>query len=132
MPFGLCNAPATFQENLEIMLPGFRWKSCLVYVDDVIIFPSNFEEHLNHVRQVLSTLKKGAFSLKLKKCVWFSPTVAYLGHVIYPGKLAVAMKNTAAIEGFTWTKIQTKVRAFRGKCNMYRRFIPNFARVPAP
>ena len=132
MPFGLCNAPATFQRTLDIMLSGFRWKTCLVYVDDVVIFSSSFDEHLDHVRQILTVLKKGGLSLKLKKCVWFSPTVDYLGHVIYPGKLAVAKKNTIAIEKFTWPKTQTEVRAFLGICNMYRRFAPNFARVAAP
>eukprot|EP00171_Calliarthron_tuberculosum_P003874 IDg3874t1 len=57
MPFGLCNAPATFQRTLDILLAGFRWKTCLVYLDDVIIFSKNFDEHLQHVEDVLSTLQ---------------------------------------------------------------------------
>ncbi len=57
MPFGLCNAPATFQRTLDILLTGYRWRSCLVYLNDVIIFSSTFDEHLGHVRDILQVLK---------------------------------------------------------------------------
>ncbi len=90
MPFGLCNAPATFQRTLDILLTGYRWRSCLVYLDDVIIFSSTFDEHLGHILQVL---KGAGLSLKLRKCHFFSDKVDYLGHVIRPGRLAVATRT---------------------------------------
>lgn len=132
MPFGLCNAPATFQRTLDILLAGLRWKTCLVYLDDVIIFSNSFEEHVQHVREVLSALQTAGLSLKLKKCKLFSATVDYLGHVIRPGKLAVAEKNTDAIKMCSYPSTQTQLRSFLGMCNVYRRFVPCFARVAAP
>ena len=132
MPFGLCNAPATFQRTLDILLSGYNWRSCLVYVDDVVIFSSTFDDHVRHVREVLTALRAGGLSLKLKKCTFFSPTVDYLGHVIRPGPLEVAEKNTAALKQAQYPRTQTELRSFLGMCNVYRRFVPNFARVSAP
>ena len=100
MPFGLCNAPATFQRTREILLYGLRCKSCLVYLDDIIIFSNSEDEHWEHVEEILSILKKFGLSLKLKKCHFFTKTVDYLCHVIRPGILEVATKNTQALRGF--------------------------------
>ena len=132
MPFGLCTAPASFQRTVDIVLSGFRWKSCLVYLDDVIVFSKNFDEHLAHVSEVLTALRDAGFSLNLRKCDFFKQQVDYLGHVIRPGKLSVAQKTTEAVAGFHPPKTQTHVRSFLGLCNVYRRFVPNFARVAAP
>ena len=66
MPFGLCNAPATFQRTVDILLSGYRWKTCLVYLDDVIIFSISIEEHLKHVDEVLE--KQSACFEDM--CVW--------------------------------------------------------------
>ena len=75
MPFGLCNAPATFQRTVDILLSLYRWKSCLVYLDDIIVFSNTVEEHLTHVDEVLQVLRDSGFSLKLKKCNFFTQSV---------------------------------------------------------
>jgi hypothetical protein len=67
MPFGLTNAPATFQRAVDITLAGLTWKICLVYLDDIIIFSKNFEEHLEHLEEVLTRIYRAGLSLKLKK-----------------------------------------------------------------
>jgi Reverse transcriptase (RNA-dependent DNA polymerase) len=97
MPFGLTNAPATLQRIVDMILAGLTWKSCLVYIDDIPIFSSSFEEHLSHLDQVLERFYRAGISLKLSKCHFCKDTVSYLGYVIRPGQLAVAEKNTAAL-----------------------------------
>ena len=97
MPFGLRNAPATFQRAIDIILSGLKCKTCLVYLDDIIVYSTSREAHLQHLDEVLSTLEKSGLSLKLSKCHFFKKTVDYLGHVIHPGRLEVAQKNTQAL-----------------------------------
>ena len=132
MPFGLCNAPATFQRTLYILLAGLRWNSCLVYLDDIIVFSRSIEDHFQHLGEILAILKEAGLSLKLKKCNFFTKTVDYFAHVMRPGKLEVSEKNTAALKGFKEPTTQTQLRSFLGMCNICRRFVPNFARVTAP
>ena len=132
MRFGLCNDPATFQRTLDILLSGLRWKSCLVYLDDIIIF-SNFEyEHLEHIEKIRSILKKFRQPLKLNKCHFFTKTVEYLRHAVRPGILDVATENTQAQRGFEETATKTQLRSILGMCNLYRRFMPKFSRTAAP
>ena len=132
MPFGLRNAPATFQRALDIILSGVRWQTCLIYLDDVIVFSKNEEEHVAHVDEVLTLLRSAGVSLKLKKCEFFKPKVDYLGHVITPGKLAVATENTKAFEHAAFPRNATQVRSFLGAANVYRRFVKNFSGIAKP
>ena len=81
---------------------------------------------------ILQVLKRAGLSLNVKKCHFFKHSVDYLGHVITPGKLAVATKNTEAITNASFPTTQSGVRRFLGMCNMYRRFVPNFSEVAAP
>ena len=67
MPFGRFNAPATFQRTVDMLLSGYRWRTCLVYLDDIIVFSNAKENHLTHVREIVIILKNGGFSLKLRK-----------------------------------------------------------------
>lgn len=87
MVFELTNAPATFQKALDVILPSFQWKTCLIYLDDVIAFSNSVEEHLFKVAKILFILKSSHVSLELSKCECFRTTVSYLGHVTKPGKL---------------------------------------------
>jgi hypothetical protein len=131
LPFGLRNAPATFQRAIDIILSGIRWKTCLVYLDDVIVFSSNRAAHLSHVNEVLILLRDAVLSLKLKKCLFFAETVHYIGHVIRTGRLGVAQKNTEALKTARLPKTQTEVRSLLGLCNVYRRFVPHFSAISA-
>jgi hypothetical protein len=132
LPFGLRNAPATFQRAIDIILSGVKWKTCLVYLDDVIVLSGSRSAHLTHVAEVLTLLGNAGLSLKLKKCHLFSETVDYLGHVIRPGGLGVAEKNTAALKTAPLPRTQTELRSFLGLCNVYRRFVPRFSAIAAP
>ena len=132
MPFGLTNAPATFQRALDMILSQFKWKTCLVYIDDVIIYSKTVEEHIHHVDEVLTALGKAGVTLKMKKCTFFSDKVEYLGHVIRPGRLEVDGTNTASLRNAKPPTAKTELRSFLGLCNVYRRFIQNFTELAHP
>ena len=81
---------------------------------------------------ILKCLQAAGFSLKLSKCYFFQKEVNYLGHVIKPGKLCVVTKTTEAVANFKLPETQTHIKSFLGFCNVYRTFVPNFARISAP
>ena len=97
-----------------------------------IVFSKTFNEHVKHVQDVLNILQRAGFSLKLKRCNFFTKTVDYLGHVVKPSRLEMATKNTAAIEGFRKLETQTQLKSFLSLLNVYQRLVRNFARVSAP
>ncbi|GBM75270.1 Retrovirus-related Pol polyprotein from transposon 297 [Araneus ventricosus] len=122
MPFGLCNAPATFERLMEIVLRGLSSEACLVYLDDIIIVRRTFEEHLNNLRKVFQRLQKANLKLSPKKCRFFQKEVTYLGHIISaegvktdPGKIKAVVD---------WPRPETvhDLRSFLGLCTYYRRF----------
>ena len=82
LPFGLTNAPATFQRLMDLVLTGLHWSECLVYLDDIIIFGRTFDEHLSRLRTVLERLNQAGLTLKPSKCQWARNEVKYLGHLI--------------------------------------------------
>ena len=82
MPFGLCNAPDTFQRVMQAVLAGLEWRSCFVYLDDILIASRTFDEHLEHIKEVLEQLRAAGLHLKPKKCLFLREEVPYLGHVI--------------------------------------------------
>ena len=82
MPFGLCNAPATFQRLMDLVLAGLQWSQCLVYIDDVIVLGRTFKEHLDNLEEVFQRLRSAGLRLKPSKCAFFQRSVTYLGHVV--------------------------------------------------
>ena len=72
MPFGLSTAPVSFQRALDMILTQFKWKTCLVYLDDVIIFSNSVEEHIQHVDEILFALSEAGVTLKISKCRFFT------------------------------------------------------------
>ena len=95
MQFGLRNVPATFQRALDIILSGFRWRMCLVYIDDIIFFSQNYDANLDHLEHFLYLLKNTGIKLKLKKCFFLRDEVEYRGHTIRPGTMSVTRDSKA-------------------------------------
>ncbi|KAH9142693.1 hypothetical protein AeRB84_013249 [Aphanomyces euteiches] len=117
MPFGLCNAVPQFARLMEDVLRDQLWMSCLVYLDDVIVFSPDFATHISRLRDVLTCLQSAGFKLKMSKCHWGKTSVAFLGHIIVGGDLA---------------KSGEEVRAFLGLAGYFRRFIQGFAGISRP
>jgi len=132
LPFGLFNAPATFQRAIDMILAGVQWQYVFVYLDDIIVYSADAESHPSHLEKVFSLLGEKGVTLKAKKCHLFSNEVEYLGHVIRPGRISVNEKTLKAIRKTIYPKTQTQLRSFLGMCHVYRRFTADFAKVAKP
>ena len=82
LPFGLTNAPSSFQRLMDLVLADLQWTTCLVYLDDIIVFGRSFQEHLSRLGEVLNKLQTANLKVKPSKCNLFSTKVKYLGHII--------------------------------------------------
>lgn len=132
MPFGLCNAPATFQRLMERCMGDLNLRDCLIYLDDIIIFSSTFEEHLERLEAVFSRLKQHNLKLRADKCEFMKSRVTYLGHLVSENGIETDPEKTEAIRTWPIPKTVKDVRAFLGFTGYYRRFIQNYARLARP
>ena len=132
LPFGLCNAPATFERLMEFVLAGLIGTSCLVYLDDIVIFSRTFEEHLSRLTEVLTRLRQAGLKLKPAKCFLFRKEIIYLGHVVSKEGIATDPSKTAAMDQYPTPKNIHELKQFIGFASYYRRFIPKFAEIAAP
>ena len=101
MPFGLCNAPATFQRLMESMLVGLVGECCMVYIDNILIMGKTFEEHFENLRKVLERLRKANLRLKAQKCKFMRDKVGYLGHVMSKDGIEADSAKVSAVRDFS-------------------------------
>lgn len=132
LPFGLTNAPATFQRLMDTVLKNFKWQFCLVYMDDVIIFSKSFEEHLIHLESIFKTFQTANLLLKLEKCNFCLSSIPFLGHIISKDGISTNPKNVEAIVKFSTPKNIEDIRRFLGLANHYRKFICKFSSIIFP
>ena len=132
MPFGLTNAPATFQRLMDAVLAGLRWQTCLVYLDDIIVFAPDFDTHIQRLDEVFKRLAASNLSLKPSKCELFREEVAYLGHVVSADGIKPQADKIDKIQRFPVPTTRKAVRSFLGLAGYYRRYIRNFARLAKP
>ena len=132
MPFGLCNAPPTFQRLMQNCLGKLNLTYCLIYLDDMIVFSEMPEEHLHRMRVVFDHLREHGLKLKLSKCDVFKPEINYLAHHVSQKGVLPSKKNLEIIAQCPPPDTYTKVKSFVGLVGHYRRFIKGFAKIAVP
>ncbi|GFW01229.1 retrovirus-related Pol polyprotein from transposon 412 [Trichonephila clavipes] len=132
MPFGLCNAPATFERLMETVLKGLTFEACLIYLDDVIIGGRTFEEHLQNIRKVLSKLSDANLKLNPSKCKFFQKEVNYLGHIISAEGVRTDPEKVSAVKNWKRPENLRELRSFLGLCTYYRKFVKGFSNIARP
>ena len=132
MPFGLTNAPATFQRLMECVLAVLTPMQCLVYLDDIIIFSSSFQEHLEWLSAVLTKLEEAGLCLRLSKCQFARKQVRYLGHIISSEGVTPDPDKIKAVQDYPIPTTLKELRKFLGLVNYYRRFVKKFASIAEP
>ena len=132
MPFGLMNAPATFQRLMESCLGELHLSWCIIYLDDVIIFSRTPEEHLDRLEGVLRKLGQAGLKLKPSKCEFFHDKITYLGHIVSKKGIEADPKKIQAIKDWPVPETVTDVRSFLGFTNYYRKFMEGYAKMARP
>ena len=132
MPFGLFNAPSTFQKLMELVLRGLHWSTCLVYLDDIIVFNQTVEEHLQRLEEVLARLQQAGLKIKPSKCHILCKSVKYLGYIVSEKGVEVDPGKTSCVCTWATPLNHESLRHFLGFASYYRKFIPNFAQIAAP
>lgn len=132
MPFGLKNAPSTFQRCMDTLFSDYKFKFLMVYLDDIIIFSKSLEDHMNHLKLVFERIREANMFLKLSKCKFIQTKVNYLGHVITKDGIMVDDEKVASINQFTTPKNSKMVQRFLGLCGYYRKFIKDFSKIANP
>ncbi|KAJ0392471.1 hypothetical protein P43SY_004345 [Pythium insidiosum] len=133
MPFGLSNAPGTFQRLMDCVLRGLLWVCCLVYLDDIIVFTKgSIERHAVELATVLARLEDHGLSIKIKKCTFAATRLEYLGHELTPHGVQPLQRLVDAVVSFATPTDATAVKRFVHLAGYYRRFVQDFGRKAAP
>lgn len=132
LPFGLSNAPTSFQSLMDRVLKDVLNKFVFVYLDDILVIGRTFEEHQANLKKVFELLHEANLLLNWEKCFFLRPEVEYLGFVVGSGQIKVSPKKISSVQSFPPPKTVTQVKSFLGLCSFYRRFIPNFSDLASP
>jgi hypothetical protein len=132
MPFGLCNAPSTFQSLMNHVFRPFLHHFVLFFFDDILIYSKTWTDHLTHVDQVLHLLSQHQLFLKQSKCAFGASEVEYLGHLVGKDGVRVEPKNIEAMQDWTHPKTLKILPGFLGLTGYYRKFVKNYEKIAAP
>jgi transposase InsO family protein len=132
MPFGLANAPSTFQHYVNDVLRSFLDIFCTAYIDDILIYSDNLKDHRKHVRSVLQALREAGLQLDVDKCEFHQTEVLYLGLLISTEGIRMDPAKIKTVLEWEPPKNVKDVQSFIGFANFYRRFIQGFSKIVTP
>ena len=132
MPFGLANAPATFQAYINKALRGLVDVTCVVYLDDILIYSNDPAEHWRHVRQVLERLQEYSLYVNLKKCQFNTIEIEFLSFIVIIDGVRMDPKRIKMIKEWPKSKTHRELQVFLGFVNFYRRFIHRYSKIARP
>uniref|UniRef100_A0A3Q3MQZ4 Gypsy retrotransposon integrase-like protein 1 n=1 Tax=Mastacembelus armatus TaxID=205130 RepID=A0A3Q3MQZ4_9TELE len=130
MAFGMCNAPATFQRLMNIVMTGIT--ECSVYLDDVVVYSQTWKEHMDVLREVFRRLAQASLTVNLAKCEFGKATVLYLGREVGQGQVRPVLEKISAVVDFPVPTTRRALRRFLGMAGFYRAFCRNFSTVAQP
>lgn len=131
LPFGLCNAPATFQRLMNATFADCK-SFVLVYLDDILVFSKTVPEHAAHLQKVMALLREHQLLAKLSKCDFYCLSTEFLGHIISGKGVSVEPTKVEAIKSWPEPRNVTEVKGFLGLAGFYRKFIPRFSAIASP
>lgn len=132
MPFGLSNAPSTFQAYINKALGNLVDTCCVVYLDDILIYSLDEESHEQHVSKVLAALERAALFINLEKCSFHTTSVDFLGFVITPDGVVMDAERIKTIREWPMPSTYREILVFLGFANFYRRFIHHYSELATP
>ena len=132
MPFGLANAPATFQNMMNDIFRDLIDQGVLVYMDDFLIYTKTMDEHIEIVKDILSRLQLWELAVEIDKCEFHQTQVEFLGYIISPDGFSMSDRKIKCIQEWETPKTVKEVQSFLGFANFYRRFIENFSKICKP
>ncbi|GJP70686.1 hypothetical protein CLOP_g1598 [Closterium sp. NIES-67] len=132
MPYGLTNAPVTFQAEMNHILRPLLDECVVVYVDDILIFSRNMKQHVEHLRRVFEILRQERFYVKLSKSEFALEKVQFLGHMVSAQGVHVDPKKIKAVRTWKTPENMKELQQFLGFANYYNRFVPQYAKLAAP
>ena len=132
MGFGLTNSPAKFQRLMERCMGDMHLQECLIFLDDILIFSSTFEEHLERMESVFKRLDQHNLKLKPSKCEFFKKSVTYLGHLISDQGISTDPKKVQAVKEWPVPHNVKTLRQWLGFTSYYRKFIEGYAQIVQP
>nr|GEZ22190.1 putative reverse transcriptase domain-containing protein [Tanacetum cinerariifolium] len=132
MPFGLTNAPAVFMDLINRIFHEYLDKFVIVFIDDILVCFKTKEEHEEHLRIVLGTLRQEKLYAKFSKCKLWLGHVAFLGHIVSADGITMDPTKVEAITKWLRPKTVAEVRSFLGLAGYYRRFVEGFSHLALP
>jgi hypothetical protein len=132
MPFGLCNAPATFMQLMQEVFRDCLDQFVIVFLDDILIYSKTAEEHARHIEAVLSLLRKNQLYAKLSKCQFYQQKIKFLGHTISSDGISVDDDKIKAVQDWPTPANVSELRSFLGLAGYYRKFVSGFSKVALP